>query len=83
MVTVLKLLATSFKSEGQQKETQRQFCCYLTLVLNMIVVKINIDFKVIKWEGADWINLAQDRYQWRAVVDVVMKLRFQKRLSNC
>jgi hypothetical protein len=49
----------------------------------MIVVNINIDLKEIKWEGMDWINLAQDRYQWQAVMGVVIKLRFQKRLSNC
>jgi hypothetical protein len=25
--------------------------------------------------GIDWINLAQDRYQWRPLVHTVMKLR--------
>jgi hypothetical protein len=27
------------------------------------------------WDGMDWIKLAQDRDQWKAVVDTVMKLR--------
>jgi hypothetical protein len=27
------------------------------------------------WEGVDWIRLAQDRDQWRAVVNMVMSLR--------
>jgi hypothetical protein len=27
--------------------------------------------------GVDWIGLAQDRYRWRALVKVVMKLRVQ------
>jgi hypothetical protein len=26
----------------------------------------------IFWEGVDWIHLAQDRDQWRAVVNTVM-----------
>jgi hypothetical protein len=34
-----------------------------------------MDLKRIEWEGVDWINLAQDMDQWRAVVNVVMKLR--------
>jgi hypothetical protein len=29
----------------------------------------------IGWAGMDWIDLAQDRYQWRALVKTVMKLR--------
>ena len=28
------------------------------------------------WEGLDWINLAQDRDRWRAVVNVVMNFGF-------
>jgi hypothetical protein len=26
------------------------------------------------WEGVDWIHLAQDRDQWRGVVNTVMNL---------
>jgi hypothetical protein len=29
----------------------------------------------IGWDGMDWINLAQDREQWRALVNTVMNLR--------
>jgi hypothetical protein len=28
----------------------------------------------IGWEGVDWMHLAQDRGQWRAVVNTVMNL---------
>ena len=33
-----------------------------------------------KWDvrGMDWIDLAQDRDMWRAIVDVVMNLRVHK-----
>jgi hypothetical protein len=35
----------------------------------------NMDPKVIKWEDVDWIHLAQDKDQWRFIVNVAMKLR--------
>jgi hypothetical protein len=28
-----------------------------------------------KWDGGDWIDLAKDRDQWRALVKAVMNLR--------
>jgi hypothetical protein len=36
---------------------------------------ITIDLTEVWWEDVDWINLAQDRDQWRAVVNTVMNLR--------
>jgi hypothetical protein len=36
---------------------------------------IKIDLREIGWDGMDWINLAQDRDQWRALVNMVMTLR--------
>jgi hypothetical protein len=27
------------------------------------------------WDGMDWIDLAEDRDQWRALVNTVMNLR--------
>jgi hypothetical protein len=38
------------------------------------VDNIIIDLRVIGWNGLDWINLGQDRYQWRALVSMVMNL---------
>jgi hypothetical protein len=36
---------------------------------------INMDLREIGWDGMDWIGLAQDRDQWRALVNTVMNLR--------
>jgi hypothetical protein len=36
---------------------------------------IQIDPGELRWRWMDWIHLDQDRGQWRALVDVVMKLR--------
>jgi hypothetical protein len=34
-----------------------------------------MDFREIGWDGMDWIELAQDRERWRALVNTVMNLR--------
>jgi hypothetical protein len=36
---------------------------------------IKIDVRAIGGDSIDWIDLAQDRDQWRALVDMVMNLR--------
>jgi hypothetical protein len=35
---------------------------------------IRLDLREIGWGGMDWIDLAQDRDQWRALVNTVMNL---------
>jgi hypothetical protein len=39
------------------------------------VDNIKIDLREIGWDGMDWINLVQDRDQWRALVNMVMNLQ--------
>jgi hypothetical protein len=34
-----------------------------------------MDLTEIGWDDVDWIELAQDRDQWRALVNTVMNLR--------
>jgi hypothetical protein len=34
-----------------------------------------MDLRNIGWDGMDWIKLAQDRDQWRALVNMVIYLR--------
>jgi hypothetical protein len=36
---------------------------------------IRMDLREIGWGGMDWIDLAQDRDQWRTLVNTVMNLR--------
>jgi hypothetical protein len=42
-----------------------------------LVDNIKMDVREIGWDGMDWIDLAQDRNQWRALVNAVMNLRVQ------
>jgi hypothetical protein len=39
------------------------------------VDNIKIDLREMGWDGMDWIDLAQDRDQRRALVNTVMNLR--------
>jgi hypothetical protein len=34
-----------------------------------------MDLGEIGWDNVDWIDVAQDRRQWRALVNTVMKLQ--------
>jgi hypothetical protein len=35
---------------------------------------IQLDLREIVWGGMDWVDLAQDKDQWRVVVNTVMNL---------
>jgi hypothetical protein len=37
---------------------------------------IKMDLKEIRFGDVDWIDLAQDKDRWRALVNTVMSLRF-------
>jgi hypothetical protein len=51
------------------------------------VANTKIDLREIGWDGTDWIDLAQNTDQWRALVNTVMNLRVrqnvEKLLSSC
>jgi hypothetical protein len=52
-----------------------------------LVDNIKMDFREIGWDDMGWIDLAQDRDQWSALVNTVMNLRVTKNggkfLSSC
>jgi hypothetical protein len=39
------------------------------------VYNIKMDLREIRWDGMDWTDLAQNRDQWRALVNTIMTLR--------
>jgi hypothetical protein len=39
------------------------------------VDNIKMDLRKIEWDGMDWIDLAQDRNQWTALVNAIINLR--------
>jgi hypothetical protein len=39
------------------------------------VDNIKMNLREVEWDGVDWIELAQDMDQWRALVNTVMNLR--------
>jgi hypothetical protein len=36
---------------------------------------IKMDLREIRWDGMDWIDLTQDKDQWRALLNTVMDFR--------
>jgi hypothetical protein len=40
-----------------------------------LVDNIKMDLREIEWDGRNWIDLAEDRDQWRALVNTVMNLQ--------
>jgi hypothetical protein len=41
-----------------------------------------MDLREIWWGGIDWIDLTQDRDQWRALVNTIMNLRVPKNIGK-
>jgi hypothetical protein len=39
------------------------------------VDNIKMDFRELEWDDVDWIDMAQDRDQWRTLVNTVLNLR--------
>jgi hypothetical protein len=46
------------------------------VTITLVLFKDSImDLREIGWDGVHWIDMAQDRGQWRALVNTVLNLR--------
>jgi hypothetical protein len=43
---------------------------------------IKMDFQKLKWEGVNWIDLAQDKDEFRTLVKAVMNIWVQLSVEN-
>jgi hypothetical protein len=39
------------------------------------VENIKMDLREIGWDGVDWMDMAEDRDQWRALLSTILNLR--------
>jgi hypothetical protein len=60
---------------GYWWESQKERDHYEDIVRPMWVDNIKMDLREIGWGGMGWIDLVQDRDQWRALLNTVMNLR--------
>jgi hypothetical protein len=47
-----------------------------------VVDNIKIDLGILNWGSMDWINLAEDKDQRRALVNTTMNLRIHKNVGK-
>jgi hypothetical protein len=45
-------------------------------------IKMDLKRDRMGWDGVDWMDMAQDRDQWRALVNTVLNLPFHKMLGS-
>jgi hypothetical protein len=64
----MKNLYTIFVGKPEEKRP-------LGRLKHELLNNIRLDLREIEWKSVNWIHLAQDRDQWRALVNTVMKLR--------
>jgi hypothetical protein len=55
---------------------------YMILVGKLEGKRQKIDLREIGWGGMGWIHLAQDRDQWRALVNMGTNFGFHKMLGS-
>jgi hypothetical protein len=63
------------KRNAYQKVSEPEGNRQLGRPRNRLKNNIKIDLTEIEWSGIEWINLAEDRDQWRAFLNTVMNSR--------
>jgi hypothetical protein len=46
------------------------------------VDNVKVDLREIEWGGMDWIDLAQERDQWRVLFNTIINLRIHRIVGN-
>jgi hypothetical protein len=62
--TACRILVENSEEKRQLGRTRRRW-----------VDNNKMDLRDISWDGTDWVDLAQDMEQWRALVNTMMNLR--------
>jgi hypothetical protein len=81
MREILKILSSKLYKMGEKSNVYRIFVGKpegkrpLGRTRRRLVGNVKTNLKEIGWDGMDWIDLAQNRDQWRALVNTVMNLR--------
>jgi hypothetical protein len=64
-----KCIQFSFVGKPERRYHMENRCTYWRIILKLV-------FKEIRWEDMDCSYLAVDRGKWKAVVNVIMNVRF-------
>jgi hypothetical protein len=67
-----KILVGKSQEERPLRRTRRRW-----------VDEIKIDLSEIRLGDMDWIDLARNRYQWKALLNTIMNFGFHKMSGNC
>jgi hypothetical protein len=60
---------------GERREMHIMFWMENLQRRDHLEYNVGMHNKEIGWEGVDWLHLAQDRDQWRALLNTVTNLR--------
>ncbi|PNF13842.1 hypothetical protein B7P43_G11786 [Cryptotermes secundus] len=64
------------QEEIKRRLNSRNACCHsVQNLLSSRLLSQEYKKREVGWDGMDWIDLAQDRDQWSALVNTVMNLR--------